>query len=495
MAGRTGPRRRRSVDSCAPCALARITGSDLATGRWEGTGKEIDPWRVSLLQSDIAPALATWLLPNGPTSDITLAPDPVRQWQPGSKGLSALLLEQALRIEAEVAPDVADLVSGRSAIAQGLAQLAERWIAGDGRVVPPTVTPAGITVHRFADVERTALGAAVDVDALLGGAPGTRVHIAIVANGAALPWPAAPPDHVIDLRLPGLAPEAFAVPTLSAGEWFVALAGRADARLASGDSDGIAGQAARLERVLSPFAVVGGSVVLVATEGAGHAALAAANALPFVTALVTLGTAFSPVSLTIIDELVAGDTLRMLRWLLPPTDDAEPDDADLACGRGLVMGLIELLPMVDPAVELRPPAIPMVSRAGLPVHACYGVLEGEAVQRALTAIVAAGLAARAMTRAAVPRATVTGARAGLFLPLDSSSAELAVSGSALLEIAGVDVAAPFPTVSTERAVTVRLEIRRPIGLALRWSQRNRPTAAGRAALAVGDGPHPVGRRA
>ena len=57
--------------------------------------------------------------------------------------------------------------------------------------------------------------------------------------------------------------------------------------------------------------------MLVATEGAGHAALAAANALPFVTALVTVGTAFSPVSLTIIDELVAGDTLRMLRWLLP----------------------------------------------------------------------------------------------------------------------------------------------------------------------------------
>ena len=76
---------------------------------------------------------------------------------------------------------------------------------------------------------------------------------------------------------------------------------------------------------------------------------------------------------------------------------------------------------------------------------------------------AAGLATRAMTRAAVPRETVTGARAGLFLPLDASSAELAVSGSALLEIAGVDAADPFPAVSTERAVTVRLEIRRPSG--------------------------------
>ena len=178
---------------------------------------------------------------------------------------------------------------------------------------------------------------------------------------------------------------------------------------------------------------------------------------------MTLGTAFSPVSLTIIDEPVAGDTLRLLRWLLPPADEAEPDDADLARGRGLVMGLIDLLPMADPAVELRPPAIPTEPRAGLAVHACYGVLGSAAVQRALTAIVAAGLSTRAMTRAAVPREAVTGARVGFFLPLNASSADLAVTGSALIEVAGVDAAAPFPAVSTGRAVTIRLEIRRPAG--------------------------------
>ncbi len=330
----------------------------------------MNPWRVSMLQSDGGPALATWLLPGGPAADVSLAPNAVRQWQPAFEALPPYMLEQALLLEGAVASDVADLVAGRPAIADGILQLTERWVAGDGRIVPPTVPPTSIEdAHTFADVERTALEAAVDVDALLGAAPGTRIHIAIVAADAPFPWTDVAADRMIDARIRRLAPEAFAVPTVSAGEWFVALAGRADARLESGDSDGIAGQAARLARVLSGFAIVGGSVVMVASEGAGHAALAAANALPFVTAVVTLGTAFSPVSLTIIDEPVAGDTLRLLRWLLPPADEADPDDADLARGRGLVTGLIDLLRSPDPAVELRPPAIPTEPRAGLAVHA------------------------------------------------------------------------------------------------------------------------------
>ena len=59
--------------------------------------------------------------------------------------------------------------------------------------------------------------------------------------------------RVIDLRAPGLAPESFPIATAAPGEWWIALACRADARLSTGDPDGTLGQAARLTRVLSGF--------------------------------------------------------------------------------------------------------------------------------------------------------------------------------------------------------------------------------------------------
>ncbi len=445
-------------------ALAQaISGSATATGRWEGEGTPLDPWRMSLLAADNAPALATWLVPNGPAGDISLAPDDVRSWRPGRDGLSPLQLETALLEEATIARDVADLTAGRTAIAAGLSLLTERWIGGDGRIVPPTVDPSGVTVHRIDEVSRTALAASVDVSTLLGLTPDVVVHVAVLSTGEALPWPTAPANRIIDLRVAALAPDAFALPIAATGEWFVALGGRAACRLAVGDADGVSGQSARLQRVLAPFAALGVPVAIVAVEGAGHATVVAANAMAFVTAVVTIGTAFSPVSFTVIDDAVSGDALRLLRCLLPALDAAEPDDADLACGRDLVDGLVALLPLPDPAVELRPPVVPTVPRIGLAVHAVFGVLSAARVFRAVTSIVASGMAGRAVARAALPRATVTGIRGGMYLPLSVQSASLAVTGSVLVELVGADQGAPVPTVSTARSVTVRLAIRRPDG--------------------------------
>jgi hypothetical protein len=445
-------------------ALAQgLTGSPLSTGLLQGSGTVADPYRVPLLRAANAPEVAAWLLPNGPSRELSQAPEPLRQWRPGNQGLSPFVLDEALRNEAQVADDVAALVAGRTSIAQGLALLADRWTGTDGRIVPPTVDPAGVTVHRLPNVERTSLSDAVNLAGLLGTAPANVVEIAVVAPDAAPPWPAVPADRLIDLRAAGLAPETFALPVPAAGNWYVTLANRADARLPSGDTDGTAGQAARLQRVLAPFAALAGSTVLVAREGAGHAALAAANALPFVASLVTAGTAFSPVSFTIVDDAEAGDALRLLRWLLPPADPLDPDDDDLARGRALVSGLIELTPLADPAADLRPPSVPLAPRADLEVHACFGVIEAALVHRAITAIVAAGLATRAMGRAGATRGRVTGARVGVRVPFAAGSADLSLSGDALLELVGVDAAGRAPETTTARALTLHLEMRRPNG--------------------------------
>jgi hypothetical protein len=446
-------------------ALARLlTGTRVSTGRLRGTGTIDDPYRAPLLPVASSPELAAWLLPRGPARETaTNITDPLRHWRPLSPGLTPLTLSDALAAEAFVADDVADLMKGRESLADGLGLLLDRWTGTDGLIVPPPADPAGVTVHRLPNVSADQLTAAVNIAALLGAAPATTFDVAIVADGEALPWPAAPADRIIDLRAPGLAPETFVPPAAAAGEWFVALAPRSDARLASDDPDGTAGQSERLRRVLAPFGAVAGQKVVVARGGAGHAALDAANALAFVDAVVTLGTPFTPVAFTIIDDAAAGDALRLLRWLLPAVDPGEPDDPDLALGRSIVGAMMRLTTLDDPGADLRPSAEPSTPRAGLAVHACFGTIELDAVLRAITAIVAAGLSGRAMARAASGRPRVTGARGGLRVPLSVSSSDLAISGYALLEVVGVDAGDPSPTLSTNRALDVHLEIRRPNG--------------------------------
>src|SRR5690606_28036168 len=187
------------------------------------------------------------------------------------------------------------------------------------------------------------------------GAPATTIHVAVVAPDTPLPWPDAAPERVIDLRAPGLAPEAFTPPAAESGEWFIALASRTAARLSSGDADGTTRQARRLARVLGAFSGTG-DVVLVAAAEAGHAAILAANGLANVTGVGTLGTPLGPVAFSVLDEAPAADALRLLRALLPASDEEESDDPDLARARDLVDGLMALLPLADPASELHAPA-------------------------------------------------------------------------------------------------------------------------------------------
>jgi hypothetical protein len=441
-------------------ALARmLTGSAGAFGLFAGRGLLDDPYRLAILPLSSSPELAAWLLPDGPEQPVTFAPAVLRSWRPGSPGLAPEALADALGAEAAGAGDVSDLISGRPDLVSGFSLLANRWTGSDGRIVPPPSDPTGVTVHRIDNVTADQLAGSIDLAETLGAAPATVIHVAVAKSDAPMPWTNAPADHIIDLRVPGLAPESFPQAAAAAGEWFVALAIRADARLASGDTDGIAGQAARLARALGGFASAGG-VVLVAQDAAGHAAIAAANSMPFVSAVVTLGTAFTPVAFAILDDQPAADAFRLLRALIPPLHPAETDDQVLASGRGMVSALASLLPLGDPGAELRPPATPISVRAGLAVHAFFGVMDQETVLSAMTAIIAAGLSTRAMTRAGRPRKPVTGVRCGLRIPVAPGASGITVSGNALIEWFGADSGAGGATVDIERYLNLHLELRR-----------------------------------
>lgn len=251
-------------------------------------------------------------------------------------------------------------------------------------------------------------------------------------------------------------------PAAATGEWFVVLGPRNACRLASGDADGVAGQTARLQRILQPFRALAGGVALVAEGGAGHAARRAAEAIAEITALVTIGTPFGAVAFSVLMSEPAASTVRLLDTLIPAETAGDPFDEDLALGRDLVRGLVTLADTPALADELAPPADPLVApRAGLEVHAVFGSLTAADISRALTAIFAAGLSTRAVTRAAQPF-NVTGLGAGICLPLSLGTAGISVTGHAALEFFGADLTGA-PAIRQSRPHSVHLEIRRTDG--------------------------------
>src|SRR5262249_19302850 len=369
-------------------ALARLlTGARGASGLVTGSGAPSDPWLLPVLPSGASPAIAAWLLPDGPALPVSTAPQVLQSWRHGQPWLLHSNLADAAS-----GPPAGDRAGGGPAPASGLPSLALRWTEPDARIPPPQDDPPGIVVHRLDNVPAGGLARAFDLEEIFDPLPQTVVHLAVVRPGAPLPWPGAAAGSFIDLRSAGPSPASFPAPLRATGEGFVALSPRAGARLASGDTDGTLGQTARLTRVLASFSSLVGDVVLVAEGAAGHAALRAANDLAFLRAVVTLGTPWTDVAFTVLDDQPAADAFRLLRVLLPTVDSGQSDDPILARGRGLINALGELLPLGDPGAEIRPPAGPFSPRAGLEVHAVFGVVEEDAVLASMTAIVASSLA-------------------------------------------------------------------------------------------------------
>lgn len=441
-----------ALSDLGPRALALLAdlfhGAGANRGVLRGTGHPDDPYRFAL--ADGLPNLALWFPPQGLEPRLVAASDALQRWRPGDPGLAPTALAAGLRAEASVSAELRALTDGRD-LAGGLAALAQRWIGGDGRIVPPSASPPGVTLVRSGLAAGQLLDQ-LDLEDLTGRVPTTTVYIALGASA----WPDAPAGRRVDLCAASLTASMFAVPSAAVGDWFVALGSRADCLL----TDGTPEQAARLARVLDAIATVSNDIAIVALAGAGHAARLAAQAQPAVTDLVLLGTPLGVIALTAISTQPTADALRLLNRLLPaaPADDpdAEPEDSDLALGRGLVGAMMELVDRADPSADLRVPALPPdVPRAGLAVTAVIGAVTAAQVDRAITAIVAAGLAGRARDRAQ-PLPPASGVQAGLrYVLAPTSTGALAIDGSAALALFGYDrTSGPSAT----RALRVQLAI-------------------------------------
>jgi large repetitive protein len=446
------------MSEVGPQALGIIAdlfaGSGANRGFIVGTGHPDDPYRLPIGEN--LPNLVVWFPPEGLEHRVVAAPEALQRWRPGDPGLSPSALAAALAAEATVAADVRALVDGRN-VEGGLAALASRWIGGDGRIVPPVTAPAGVTI----DLSGLSVGqfiSQLDLEDLTGRTPTTTVYVAL---GEAA-WPDAPAGRRVDLTAPMLEATMFAAPSApDEGDWFVALGTRTDSMPPGTIGDGTPEQAARLARVLNAFS---GDIVLVAVAGAGHAARVAAQAESAVTDLITLGTPLGPISLTAIGTQPTADALRLLHRLLPPplpvdeTDpDAEHEDEDLALGRGLVGAMMELVDRIDPTAELIVPSVPPPPpRAGLAVTAVFGAVSESQVIRAITAIVASGLAERARMRAATALPEATGVRAGVQLAVaQATSGTVSASGDALVTLFSYDTTTG---IDTSRELRVRLRV-------------------------------------
>jgi len=440
-----------------------------------GSGSPDDPWRLPLARGTASAELVAWVGPDGPLPSGRVVVDALQAWRPGSTGLASKTLEAILAAYARTAPDIAALIDGRDAIAAGFDALVARWSGSDGRILPPTAPPAGIEVHRFADRAQRDLVLAVDLEDLLGAAPATVVHVAVAAANA-LPWPDVPADRIVDLAAPGLLAAAFTPPAAATGDWFVALGGRDACRIAGGgDEDGIQGQADRIAQIVGAFAALGGGLAIVADAGAGHAARRAAEAVAAVTALVTLGTPLDAVSLQVLDAVPGADALRLLLRLLPPlpVDETDElgDDPDLHLGRRLIEALTEGIESDDPPRELRPPSSPPAApRAGLAVHMMFGEVGAAAAQRAITAIVAAGLgdraALRALAQVATPKARpdrLVVALAAQLAPPSAAAGTLRVDARAQLVLGELRVDDAGVHLNTARTLQMRLGVGRSGG--------------------------------
>ena len=456
--------------------ISRLVGGTRAgvAGVVTGSGRPTDPWLVPLARIDAAPRLAVWLGPEGPAEKRGRSQPQVLAWSPGEPGFGSPALAAALAHEAFFADDVAALLDGRPDLVAGLEALVARWSGTDGRVVPPEIDPDGLTLVRIAEATAGDLIDHVNVDDIFETPPATIVRVA-VATPTTLPWRDAPADRVVDLTAPGLTPNAIALPTPAAGEWFVALGERAACRLAIGDADGIAGQAARLQRLLESLPGPAGGLLVIATAEAGHAARRACQAAATVTDLFTLGTPLGPVSFAIIDASPGADTLRLLTRLLPSDTDVS-DDADLSAGRGLVSALSALLTSDDPARELQPPTpASEPARAGLNARAIFGVMSDAAIRRALTAIVATGLTRRTGVRGERELAEPSELHVGFRVPIPRGTPAVGdpiVDGYAQIELASLAVADDRPHLASNRMATVHRS-RTPERLARRRSDRAR----------------------
>ncbi|MEX2282228.1 MAG: DUF6603 domain-containing protein [Gemmatimonadota bacterium] len=395
-----------------------------------GVGSARRPFRCPVAGEPRAPGLAAWLVPDcRPISD-DIAPA-VGELTLDVPPESAALVD-ALQRAALTLPDLADLLVGRDSLAEGFDLLVERWTGTDGLIGPPVSLPDGVSsieLGGFSYDELVALGSAgALVGDVLASAPTAVVHV-----GSEPSWISGrPAGSVFDAST---AVAESNIPAAAAGEWFVRLPTARAAAAARPDRGAVGEQAARLSQILSSRTA---PIVVVAYGECGAAAIRAAADSAQVSDVITVGSPWAGLALDSLSTGLSGDALRLLARLLR-SDAVEWSDTLLAFEASPLETMRAIVQRASALISSRdevPSAGSETRRAGLQVHAAFGVLDAETIATGMGALIRDGIAGRfELAAAGDPHPIHTELHVGIDLPvLDLDLGGVLVGAGATLEL-------------------------------------------------------------
>lgn len=431
-----------------------------------GHGRRGSPWRVPVGGHPRAPGISIWSDPPCPPPvdwgsrvgfEVGQVPDGARY-------------VAALRTAGAQLPDIDDLLMARPSLATGLDALVTRATATDGLVGAPATLPGAVTsrvLFGYGFEEARASAVLDDLPYLgMASAPATRVHV----TTDRLWWQAHDPAARIDATT-GTAETLAALPASDQGPFFVLLPGAASQAGAAG-SDGVAGQAARLESVLRDRTT---SVTAVAHGEPAAACLRAASRPSMASVLGAVVTVGAPWSVVPTTTFVGhgGDALAFLSALAGPLPVFEDDHIAHGSGPGQrCFGLLRRMRQERVAAQL-PSAAAEAIRPGLAVHVVVPSLRRVDVCDQLTALMRYAVDTRAEALATgwdedaetadddAAQAGSTGQlQVGLALPpLDLVLGPISVGVGADVSLVSVAANAgqtPAPVVSSDQVLTLAL---------------------------------------
>lgn len=441
-----------AVDVALNCGHLRAVLAPVATllSGWTldaplGQGQPALPYRCPVAGEPRAPGLVAWTVPGCQPVDISLVSGV-------SSRLTALVdaeapamgdVVTALRYAATSVPGIADLLVSRAGLGDGLDALVTRWTGSDGISGPPVTLPDGVASSVAEGMSYAELVAAGRTGFFLDLVP---AGVAVVHVGVEPTWDRGVPSaSYLDASA---ADPASTVLAAGAGPWYLRIPPA---------SAGMAVQAARIAAALAGRTA---DIVLVGYGPAGAAAVQAGSESPHVSAVLTVGAPWSAVSVAGSATGLGGDAARLLDTLRPADVDRWPDQvlgleaSPYQRGLGLVARAVAVSDASDlPAVE------PITRRAGMALTMVHGAMTEDQARRAIAAVVAESVRARADGVVAAPPQPVQELHLGVDVPvLEADLGGLMVGLGAAVDLVQVLRAGGAGELRTLREVLTTLRI-------------------------------------
>jgi hypothetical protein len=420
-----------------------------------GTGNERTPFRAAIAAEPLAPGFAAWVdpgcaIPRGRY-------EPAAGYFDYSEPPEPETMAAALRSAGTALPDLDDLMTGRSGLAEGFQSLLDRLTGTDGLLGRPASLPDGVDGVDVTGLSYRELMAYGILNLLpqetAGIAPDSVLYV-----GCENTWADCFGADSFDVRISS---GNLAIPASAQGRWSVCIPSPAAAAAARPDRGSVEEQAQRLVAVLENRAA---PVTVVAFDAAGAAALRAANTIASVEHVITVGTPWSPVSLNGLTSGLSGDALRLIELIRRLNEDTLTEE-EIACESGptLQFGYV-----IDRAVAAAgfaveqlgelPRADEQPRRPGMPVHAAFGSLDADTLGAGLAALITGAIENR-YEQFEPPETPPQKLHLGVDLPVfDADLGGVLVGAGVILELATCDRGASGEgfAVQTDRQLIVDL---------------------------------------